>query len=394
MSPPGAAVGGPAGYDAGADIGTDGAVDGTLGVEIGGGGGTGALGGGSGGGVAPPAPGACHMLSSLISADLPVGRALYPRLRRWLGQVHRQTQRYRERVRIAITGTSGFIGSALVTALSGHGHDVVPIVRRPAAAGEISWDPAGGRLDAADLQGVDAVVHLAGAGIGDHRWTDDYRRTLVESRTRSTNLLSEAIAAAKDGPQVLLSGSAVGFYGPSGDEILDERSPAGADFLAQLCRDWEASTATAAAAGVRVVHLRTGIVLGRGGGVLTKLLPLFKLGLGGRFGSGRQWMSWITLDDEIGAIEHLLTSSASGAHNLTAPTPVTNAELTSTLAGVLRRPALLPVPAFAPRLLLGADRADALLLTGQRVVPRALQADGFVHRHPDLRPALEHVLGR
>lgn len=319
-----------------------------------------------------------------------VTRAQFPGSVMIIGHHHR----YRERVRVGITGSTGFIGSALVGHLRDAGHDVVPFVRRAAGPGEVSWDPAAGQLRPADLSGLDAVVHLAGAGIGDRRWTDAYRRTLVESRTRSTNLLSEAIAAAPDGPRILLSGSAVGYYGTTGDEVLDETSPHGSDFLARLCCDWEASTATAEAAGVRVVHLRTGIVLGAGGGVLAKLLPLFKLGLGGRFGRGDQWMSWIALDDEVRAIEHLLTSSARGAHNLTAPVPVTNAELTATLASVLHRPAVLTVPRFAPRLLLGADRANALLFTGQRVVPRALMDDGFVHRHPELRPALQQILGR
>jgi len=295
-------------------------------------------------------------------------------------------------VRIAITGSHGLIGTALVDRLVELGHDVVRIVRSSAGPDDISWDPAADRLEASDLIGVDAVVNLAGAGIGDHRWTDDYRRTILESRTKSTTLLAEAIAAVDGGPGTMLSGSAIGFYGDRGDEELDETSSSGDGFLAEVARDWEAST-TAARAQARVVHLRTGIVLAEGG-ALSKMLPLFKLGLGGRFGSGRQWMSWVSLTDEVGAIVHLLGSDVSGAVNLTAPQPVTNATFADTLGEVLHRPTFLPVPSFGPKLVLGADRADALLFGSQRVQPRVLEADGFAFAHPDLASALRAELDR
>jgi uncharacterized protein (TIGR01777 family) len=297
-------------------------------------------------------------------------------------------------MRIAITGSTGLIGTALSQHLASSGHSVVPVVRREPSSGEIGWDPATGRLDAADLAGVDAVVHLAGAGIGDRRWTDAYKRTLLDSRVDSTTLLADRLAElGSDGPKTLISGSAIGFYGERGDEQVDESSAAGAGFLADICRKWEDATAPAEAAGVRVVHLRTGIVLTPKGGALAKMLPLFKLGAGGRFGNGRQWMSWISMTDEVGAIDHLLTSSRSGAVNLTAPNPVRNAEFASTLAKVLRRPALLPVPKFGPKLLLGGELADALLFDGQRVVPTALTEDGYAFAHGDLASALRAELG-
>lgn len=268
------------------------------------------------------------------------------------------------------------------------------MVRRPASQGEISWDPTAGVLDACALSGADAVVHLAGAGIGDHRWTDTYRREILDSRVRSTELLATRLAECEHRPPVLLSGSAIGIYGPSDGRELDESSPTATDFLADVCRQWEQATGAAESAGVRVVHLRTGIVLAREGGALAKMLPLFRLGLGGRFGHGRQWQSWISIDDEVAAIIHLLSSGARGAVNLTAPAPVTNAEFATTLGKVVSRPSLVPVPSFGPRLLLGRALADALLFTGQKVVPRALETDGYEFRHPTLEQALRGVLGR
>lgn len=298
-------------------------------------------------------------------------------------------------MRIAITGSTGLIGSALSRHLTTAGHEVVPIVRSEPRAGEIGWSPSEHRLDAADLVGTDAVVNLAGAGIGDRRWTDDYKQILMDSRVDGTTLLATRLAElGDDGPRVLLSGSAIGFYGDRGDESLDEASPSGDGFLAEICRRWEAATAPAAAAGVRVAHLRTGIVLTSAGGALKKMLPLFKLGLGGRFGGGRQWMSWISLTDEVRAIEHLLTSSISGPVDLTAPNPVRNADFADTLGDVLGRPTLLPVPEFGPKLLLGSELADALLFDGQRVLPTVLQEDGFDFEHADLATALRAELGR
>ena len=293
---------------------------------------------------------------------------------------------------IIVSGASGLIGSSLVPALTAAGHTVAPLVRREPKAGEIRWNPAAGELDPAALEGADAIVHLAGAGIGDHRWTDDYKRELIDSRVLSTRLLAQRAAAA--GVKVMLSGSAVGYYGHTGDEQLDEAAPAGDDFLARLCVDWETAADPAREAGVRVTHIRTGIVLAPKGGALGKMLPLFRLGVGGPFGNGRQWQSWISLPDEVGAIVHLLTHDVAGPVNLTAPNPVTNKEFARTLAKVVHRPSLVPVPRFGPALLLGGELADALLYTGQRVLPAQLQASGYSFQHDTLDVALRAVLGR
>ncbi|MEN9644604.1 MAG: hypothetical protein RL238_1273 [Actinomycetota bacterium] len=295
-------------------------------------------------------------------------------------------------MRVIISGASGLIGGALSRHLRAEGHDVVALVRRTAGSSEIQWDPAKGVLDAEALAGADAVVHLAGAGIGDHRWTDDYKRELLESRTKGTLLLAERIAECSRRPGVLLSGSAIGYYGATDDRELDEQSPAGTGFLADVCVQWEAATAPAAAAGVRVAHLRTGIVLTKEGGALKKMLPLFKLGAGGKFGKGDQWQSWISLPDEVGAITHLLSADVHGAVNLTAPAPVRNRNFATTLGEVLHRPSFVPVPAFGPKLLLGGELADALLFTGQRVLPKALQASGYAFQHATLDAALRAVL--
>ena len=247
---------------------------------------------------------------------------------------------------------------------------------------------------AARSVGLDAVVNLAGAGIGDKRWSDEYKRQVLESRTRATTLLADTMAGLDDGPQTLLSGSAIGYYGDRGDEELDESSAPGTGFLSEVAEAWEATTAPASSAGRRVVHLRTGIVLAGHGGALPRMLPLFKIGLGGRFGSGRQWMSWIALDDEVAAIVHLLGSDIVGPVNLTAPEPVRNADLANTIGDVLHRPTVLPVPAFGPKLVLGGERADALLFESQRVLPHVLQADGYEWRYPTLEPALRAALDR
>lgn len=297
-------------------------------------------------------------------------------------------------MRIAITGSSGLIGTALSRQLVTGGHEVVPVVRREPRPGEIGWDPSAGRLNAADLTGIDAVVHLASAGIGDHRWTDEYKRVLVDSRIDGTTLLAERLAQLDDGPKVLVSASAIGFYGDRGDEILDESSASGEGFLAELCRRWEDATHAASDAAVRVALLRTGILLTPRGGALERMLPFFKLGLGGRFGSGRQWMSWISLTDEIRAIGHLLTSSVSGPVNLTAPNPVRNEEFANTLGDVLHRPTFLPVPKFAPKLIVGSELADAVVFDGQRVLPTVLAGDGFSFEHAELVTALRAELAR
>ncbi|MFI0526353.1 MAG: TIGR01777 family oxidoreductase [Ilumatobacteraceae bacterium] len=295
-------------------------------------------------------------------------------------------------MRVIISGASGLIGSALCSELRSGQHDVVTLVRRPAGAGEIQWDPANGVLPADALEGADAVVHLAGAGIGDHRWTAEYKREILDSRVRSTTLLAETIASCTQRPPVFLSGSAIGIYGASDDRELDEQSPVGSGFLADTCRQWEAAALPAAAAGTRVAYLRTGIVLTPKGGALKKMLPLFKLFAGGRFGNGKQWQSWISLPDEVGAICHLLTSDVEGPVNLTAPNPVTNAGFVKVLGKAMGRPSVLPVPSFGPKLLLGSELAEALLFTGQNVLPKVLQHSGYHFRHPRLDEAFAALL--
>jgi uncharacterized protein (TIGR01777 family) len=297
-------------------------------------------------------------------------------------------------VRIAITGASGFIGTALSQDLQRDGHTVVPISRSRGAAGSIHWDPTRGELDAGALAGLDAVVHLAGEGIGEKRWTTEQKARILESRRQGTTLLSDALASLQDKPSVLLSGSAIGIYGDRGDEVLTEASGPGQDFLVHVCEEWEAATASAEAAGIRVAHIRTGIALAPQGGVLARLAPLFKFGVGGRLGPGTQWMSWISLPDHIGAIRFLLDHDVRGAVNLTAPEPVTNREFTRALAAVLHRPAFLAVPKFGPKLLLGRELADLLLFVSQRVSPTVLLDAGYAFRHPQLEPALRAVLGK
>jgi uncharacterized protein (TIGR01777 family) len=297
-------------------------------------------------------------------------------------------------MKIVISGASGLIGTQLVAKLSSNGHEVVRLVRRSSKAGEIQWNPKSGTLDAAALEGTDAVIHLSGAGIGDKRWTDGYRKEILDSRTATTALLANTMASLSRKPSVFLSGSAIGIYGARNDEQLTEVSTHGTGFLAEVCEQWEAAAKPAVDAGIRTVYLRTGIVLSPKGGALKKLLPLFKLGVGGKFGNGKQWQSWISIDDEIGAIEYLLTANVIGAVNLTAPNPVTNAEFTKVLASVLKRPAIVPVPTFAPKILLGGELADALLFTGQRVIPAALNASGYAFKHTTLESALRSLLSK
>lgn len=297
-------------------------------------------------------------------------------------------------MKIVISGASGLIGTQLVAKLSSSGHEVVRLVRRSPKSGEIQWNPKSGILDSAALEGTDAVIHLSGAGIGDKRWTDGYRKEILDSRTATTALLAKTMASLSRKPSVFLSGSAIGIYGARNDEQLTEVSTHGTGFLAEVCEQWEAAAKPAVDAGIRTVYLRTGIVLSPKGGALKKLLPLFKLGVGGKFGSGKQWQSWISIDDEIGAIEHLLTANVSGAVNLTAPNPVTNAEFTKVLASVLKRPAIVPVPTFAPKIVLGGELADALLFTGQRVIPAALNASGYMFKHTTLESAFRSLLSK
>lgn len=297
-------------------------------------------------------------------------------------------------MRIAITGASGLIGSALSARLKSDGHEPVAVVRRAPGDNEIGWSVDEQRIDEGAFDGIDAVVHLAGAGIGDKRWTDEYKQEIRESRTVGTALVAQAVNEATDGPKVLLSGSAIGYYGSSLDATFTETSPAGSGFLAEVCEAWESSAAPAQADGTRVVFLRTGIVLSAKGGALKKQLPIFKLGAGGKMGSGRQWQSWIHIDDEVSAIVHLLTSDVAGPVNLTAPNPVPQAGFADTLGDVLNRPTFLPIPKFGPKLLLGSELADNLLFEGQNVVPAVLENDGFTFEHPNLDGALRDLLGK
>ncbi len=293
-------------------------------------------------------------------------------------------------MRVLVTGASGLIGTALREALLARGDEVVALGRGDQTP---SWDPERGVIDGS-LEGFDAVVNLAGENIGAKRWTDEQKARIRDSRVIGTGLLARTLAAADAKPRVLVSGSAVGYYGDRGREhLLDEQSDPGDDFLAHLCRDWEAATEAAPAAGIRVAHIRTGIVLTPTGGVLQRLLLPFKLGLGGKTGSGRQYMSWITLTDEVRAILHVIDhDDVAGAVNLTAPHPVTNEVLTKLLAEVLKRPAVLPTPMFALRAIYGRELVDTLLLAGQRVFPKQLEASGFVFEHETLEKALHALL--
>jgi uncharacterized protein len=299
-------------------------------------------------------------------------------------------------VRVAVTGSTGLIGSALVESLRGDGHDVVRVVRRSSAGDgpTVGWDLAARTIDPAGLEGVDAAVHLAGESIAGERWTDEQRERILESRRIGTDLLAHALAGLDPPPRVLLSGSAIGFYGDRGDEELSEASSSGGLFLSEVCRVWEAAARPAVDAGIRTVFLRTGIVLAATGGMLAKVLPLFRVGLGGKLGDGRQWMSWITLADHVRALRFLLDHEVVGPVNLTAPAPVTNAEFTKTLGTVLGRPTVVPVPRFGPRLLLGRALADELLFASQRVAPTVLGEAGFEYGEPELDGALRTVLGR
>ncbi|MBA3670544.1 MAG: TIGR01777 family protein [Gemmatimonadaceae bacterium] len=294
---------------------------------------------------------------------------------------------------VAISGSTGLIGSALVERLTAAGHQVRRLVRPSGvtAPGDIGWDPDTDRLAPEDLAGTDTVVHLAGEPIA-QRWTEARKRAIRDSRVRSTALLARTLARMTVPPAVFLSGSAVGLYGDRNAELLDEESAAGEDFLARVCTDWEAATAPAVSAGIRTVLLRTGIVLSPKGGALQKLLVPFRLGVGGPIGTGAQWMSWIALDDHVAAIGHAIQDATiRGPLNLVSPNPVTNDEFARTLGSVLERPALIPVPAFALRLVYG-EMADATLLAGQRALPKALAASGFHFAHATLGDALRSAL--
>lgn len=295
-------------------------------------------------------------------------------------------------MRIGITGASGLIGSALVPDLRAHGHEVVRLVRGAAGGSdERPWDPSARRLDPAHLADLDAVVHLAGAGVADQRWSAARRKVVLDSRVDGTTAVAQAMAQAQ-GPKVLLSASAIGWYGDTGDTLTDETGSTGEGFLAEVCRQWEAATAPAEAAGIRVAHLRTGIVLSGDGGALAPQLKVARLGLGAPLGNGKQWVSWISLPDEVDAIRHLLTADVSGPVNLVGPAPVTNRDFTKALGRAVHRPTLpIPVPAFVLRTMLG-DFADEGVLAGQRLQPAVLQRSGFTFAHGDVDTALQAVV--
>jgi uncharacterized protein (TIGR01777 family) len=298
-------------------------------------------------------------------------------------------------MRVAISGASGLVGSALCAFLTTGGHSVLRLVRRTARGpDEVRWDPDAGTIDAAALEGIDALVHLAGENLAAKRWTAAQKRRLRESRVAGTGLVARALAGLRTRPSTLVHASAVGYYGDRGDQRLDESSGPGRGFLAELCRDWEAAADPARAAGIRVVAARFGVVLSPRGGALAKMLTPFKLGVGGKLGSGEQYMAWIALDDVIAALHHALQiPTLSGAVNVVAPRAVTNAELTKTLGRVLHRPTIATLPAFAAKLALG-ELADEALLASERAVPQALEREGFTWDYPELEPALRHVLGR
>jgi len=295
-------------------------------------------------------------------------------------------------MRIAVTGASGLIGSALTRSLTADGHDVVRLVRRPPAGpDEVRWDPEAGTVDTAGLAGTEALVNLAGAGIGDHRWNDARKKVLRDSRVNGTAAIARAAAALDTPPRVLVCGSAIGYYGDTGDSWVDEDSPVGEGFLAELVQDWEAAAEPARAAGIRTAHARTGLVVAKDGGAWVSLFKLFKAGVGGRLGSGRQYWSFIALHDELAALRHIIdTPELSGPVNLTAPDPLTNREITTAMGRVLHRPTLATVPAPALRIALGEFAAD--VLSSQRVRPQRLLDSGFAYAFPEIDQSITAAL--
>ncbi|WP_370459005.1 TIGR01777 family oxidoreductase [Aggregicoccus sp. 17bor-14] len=295
---------------------------------------------------------------------------------------------------VAVSGASGLIGSQLTAFLGGGGHEVRRLVRGSAGPGEVAWDVDRQMVDGEALEGVDAVVHLAGASIADGRWSEERKEAIRRSRVVGTRVLCETLARMRRRPRVLVCGSAVGFYGSRGDEVLTEASGPGSDFLAEVVREWEAATAPAREAGIRVVHLRTGMVLSPRGGALAKLLPAFRFGAGGRVGSGQQWVSWVSIEDVLGMVQHALYDERlHGPLNAVAPEPVRQVELARTLAHVLHRPSVAPLPALAVRAAFG-EMGKGLLLASQRAVPEVALAQGFQFLHPELEGALRFLLGR
>lgn len=296
-------------------------------------------------------------------------------------------------MKILVTGSTGLVGSVLLPFLAAKGHECVRLVRSaPGGPGEIRWDPAAGALDPNSLADFEGVVHLAGENIAQGRWTKEKKARIRRSRVEGTRLLAEAIAKSPNPPKVLVSASAVGYYGDRGEESLTEESLSGKGFLAEVCQEWEKSAESAAARGVRVVNPRIGVVLSSKGGALSKMVVPFKMGVGGKVGSGNQYMSWIHLDDLIAVITHaLVTDSLRGPVNATSPNPVTNLEFTGALGKVLSRPTIFPLPAFAAKLVLG-EMAEELLLASQRAIPARLAAQGFQFRFPEIQAALQDVL--
>ena len=299
-------------------------------------------------------------------------------------------------MKVLISGSTGLIGSALISALATAGHEVVRLVRSaPRSDGsEVYWDPESERIDTVGIEGMDAVVHLAGENIGAGRWSRDRKARIFDSRVKGTRLLCESLANLNHPPQVLVCASAIGYYGSRGAEVMNEGSESGAGFLADVCREWEIATEFVGQTEIRVVNLRMGIVLSLAGGPLEKMLPPFKMGVGGILGNGRQYMSWITLDDAVGAIQHtLVTDSLQGPVNNVAPYPVTNREFTKALGRVLRRPTLFPLPSFGLRIMFGKEMANELFLSSTRVEPARLLETGYAFQYPGLEDALRHVLG-
>lgn len=297
-------------------------------------------------------------------------------------------------MRIIVSGSHGLVGKALIKALEADGHEIYRLVRHaPNSEKEIEWSPDRYSIAISRIEGFDAVYHLAGESIASSRWNDEKKRKIRESRTKGTKLLADALANLSAPPKTLISASATGYYGDRGDELLTETSPPGKGFLADVCTEWEQATEHARAKGVRVVNTRFGIILDKEGGALAKMLTPFRMGIGGRIGDGKQWMSWIALDDVIGALKFALKDeSMNSPVNFVAPNPVTNAEFTGTLGKVLSRPTLFPIPEFGVRLAFG-EMADALLLSSQKVKPQRLEASGFQFRYPHLEQALRTVLG-
>lgn len=359
--------------------------------------------------VEPVGPDACH-LDDHIEYTLPVAPLSEPLVDVLVQKKLARLFAYRHRVvaedmkilgkggatmKILVPGSTGLIGSNLLALLRSGGHEVVPLVRRKrgGANEELYWDPYAGVLDAGRLEGFDAVVHLSGENVAG-RWTDEKKQKILESRLKTTRLLSDALAGLNTPPKVFVCASAIGYYGDRGDEVLTEESAAGEGFLADVVKRWEAATEPAAEQGVRVVNTRFGVVLSPEGGALAKMLLPFKLGLGGFIGSGDQWWSWVAMDDVVGAIHHALTTEdLRGPVNIVAPNPTTNRQFTRVLGRVLARPTLFPVPSFAARLAFG-EMADEMLLASARVEPRKLKASGYEFRFTDLEEALRHLLGK